>query len=96
MTPSIQDRAVADVLAERSRQDMTWGEQDHDPITWLAILSEEVGEVAQAMLRLRFGPRSRRVEYEVAYRDELIQVAAVALAMLECWDRSFATPPAEG
>ena len=31
--------------AERRRQDKLWGVQDHDHFTWLAILTEEVGEL---------------------------------------------------
>jgi NTP pyrophosphatase (non-canonical NTP hydrolase) len=59
-----------------------WGEQNHDPITYLAVLVEEVGELAQAGLHLRFGgPKAEGL------RDEAVQVAAVALAIVECLDR---------
>ena len=33
-------RALGDVLAERERQDAKWGEQNHDPFTWLTILDK--------------------------------------------------------
>lgn len=69
--------ALRDVIAERVAQDAKWGEQNHDPYKWLAILSEEVGEVAEAMLK---GSRGN-------YRDEMVQVAAVAVAAVECLDR---------
>ena len=66
-----------EVLTERERQDEKWGEQNHDEFKWLAILGEEVGEVNKAALE------SKPDEY----RAELIQVAAVAMAMIECHDR---------
>jgi NTP pyrophosphatase (non-canonical NTP hydrolase) len=76
------EKALADILAERDRQDAKWGEQNHDPFTYLAILSEEIGEFAQAALHLRFGG-----EAQSKFRDEAIHVAAVALAIVECIDR---------
>ena len=81
--PSIQAQAVADVLSERERQDRKWGEQNHDPITYLAILTEEVGETAQAALEARFGKGT--IEH---LREEAVQAAAVALAIVECIDRA--------
>jgi len=80
MTPA--ETALADVLAERDRQDAKWGEQNHDPFTYLAILSEEVGEFAQAALHLRFGGEAQN-----KFRHEAVHMAAVALAMVECIDR---------
>lgn len=61
------------VAAERARQDAKWGVQRHDPARWHLILSEEVGEVAEAILK--GGP--------VEAFEELVQVAAVAVAWLE-------------
>lgn len=72
------------VLAERTRQDAKWGEQNHDPFIWLAILSEEVGETSQAALHMRFGGPEGSVE---RLREEAVQTAAVALAIVECIDR---------
>lgn len=77
-------RAVDRVLAERAEQDGKWGEQNHDDEWWLAILTEEVGELAQAILHKRFGGSKG------AYLDEeLVQVAAVALAWIECRQRRW-------
>ena len=73
-------RAMDAVLAERGRQDAKWGVQDHHPAIWLAILSEEVGEAARAILE---GGETRD-----GLRDELVQVAAVAVAWIECMDRA--------
>lgn len=66
-----------DIEAERMKQDAKWGEQNHTPLKWLAILMEEVGEVAQAILQ---GNRLQCIE-------ELIQCAAVIIAWLECEKR---------
>jgi len=62
---------------ERLRQDNRWGEQNHDPHLWLSILGEEVGEANKAALE----------GDGVEYCRELIQVAAVAVATVECFYR---------
>lgn len=77
MTP-----ALYDVTVERQRQDAKWGEQNHDPFTYLSILMEEVGELAQAALHARFGGEAAK-----GMRTEAIHTAAVALAIVECLDR---------
>jgi len=84
---------LRDVLAERKRQDVKWGEQNHDPITYLAILMEEVGELAQAALHQRFGGDSGK-DRSAEVRTEAIHSAAVALAIVECLDRGKWTAPA--
>ena len=43
---------LAEIVAERQKQDAKWGEQNHNPIEWSAILTEECGEVAKEALRL--------------------------------------------
>jgi hypothetical protein len=40
------DMVFAAIRAERERQNATWGEQNHDAYTWLAILGEEFGELS--------------------------------------------------
>lgn len=75
-------QAATDVLAERQRQDAKWGEQNHDPFTYLTILTEEVGEFSQAALHARFGGPAA-----AGLREEAVQMAAVALAIVECLDR---------
>lgn len=67
-----------EVETERWRQEGKWGEQNHDSPLYLTIMVEEVGEVAKAILE------HRRQEV----RAELVQVAAVAVAMIECIDRN--------
>lgn len=82
MTP-----VLAEVAQERSRQDALWGEQNHDPQDYFAILAEEVGEVAKEVVEWRFSAPDRRLDRLVLLRAELVQVAAVAVAMVEAIDR---------
>ena len=83
---------LAEVLGERQRQDAKWGQQTHAPEVWLMVLAEEVGEANQAVFEALFprfdkraaerGPRNLS-----EYRQELVQVAAVAVAAIESLDR---------
>ena len=66
-----------EIAAERSAQDKRWGVQNHQPERWLMILAEEVGEANKAILE---GDLQN-------YRVEMIQIAAVAVAALECFER---------
>jgi len=75
-------KALVDVEVERMRQDAIWGIQNHCPADWLMILGEEVGEANKAAVEHKF----RKVSL-ADYRKELIQVAAVAIAAVECLDR---------
>lgn len=79
-----EKRPLGLVLQERRRQDTLWGTQNHDMFTWLAILSEEVGEFSQAVLETRFGGPKGGEDRILA---EAVQVAAVALAIVECLQR---------
>ena len=72
-----------EVYAERERQEAKWGEQNLDPALWLMVLGEEVGEVNNAVLETIFG----NVPNLDHYREELIQVAAVAIHAIESFDR---------
>ena len=76
------------LLDERAKQDAKWGEQNHDDYVWLAILSEEVGEAAQAILKCN-DPNDAPpgVWQEKDIELELIQSAAVILAWLEARER---------
>lgn len=75
------DQAFLLIRDERMRQEAKWGPQSHDTGTWLQILSEEVGEYSEACLHDKFGgPKKGHA------RAELIQLAAVAVQMLEKLD----------
>ena len=77
-----QEKAIKKIVEERKKQDKKWGEQNHHPIYWLGILTEELGEVSKEIIDHPKGD-IRGEEYE----EELIQLAAVAVAALECWYR---------
>lgn len=69
-----------DVFYERLRQNELYGHQRHHYGTWLAILVEEVGEVAEALQKGLVSEKS--TDADDLYK-ELIQVAAVASAIAE-------------
>ncbi len=75
-------KVMLEVARERTKQDAKWGEQNHNGYTYLAILMEEVGEAAKAALHDQFGGKEAG-----GLRTELVQTAAVAVAMIECLDR---------
>lgn len=63
---------INDIHQERLRQHEKWGKQKNSNAKWLAILVEEVGEVAKALLE-------RNIPH---MRVELIQAAAVCVQWL--------------
>lgn len=69
---------------ELARQDAKWGEQNHHPFHYLAILGEEYGEACQAAVQATGEPGKATW---TDYADELVQIAAVAVAMLEAFYR---------
>lgn len=80
------DGVLRSIGQERLRQDAKWGVQDHDQMTWLGILAEEFGEAAKEINELHF--RGDTIGRKERIRAELIQVAAVAVAMVESLDRN--------
>ena len=82
-------KVLLDVVGERQRQDKKWGEQNWDPQTYMCILMEEVGEAATEANDARFlfrGEEGRKAAL-ARFRTEMVQSAAVALAIVECLDR---------
>lgn len=72
---------VEAVIRERNRQLKKWGRQNqHSLETYLTILVEEVGELAASILRHRFGNEQHP---ELDWQKEAIQVATVAMAMVQ-------------
>lgn len=75
-----------DVAHERHRQDQRFGaERNLHPGLWFAVLSEEVGEVAEHVIGSFVGRGMPLAEV----REELVQVAAVAVAFAEWVDRAL-------
>lgn len=86
----IDDILLRDIIQERDRQDAKWGEQNHDQFKWNAILGEEVGEVANAICENWYGDvfSSEARGKFLHLREELVQVAAVAIAFIQSLDRN--------
>lgn len=88
VTRSMKDKhqrteALNDVLAEMQRQDVKWGaDRSLNPFVWGAILGEEVGEFHQAVLHDHYGGKAAGTS-----REEAVQIAAVALQIIEYYDR---------
>ena len=77
-----QEQIIWAVKEARARQDRKWGSQRKlAPQLWITLLMKEAGEVARASLE----------GDSVGYSKELVQVAAVAIAALECY---YAQEPA--
>lgn len=85
--------AIDDVRKERIRQDHKFGPQNHSIADWFLILGEEVGEAqreaCEHVFQQRF-PEYYPDDQERLHRlrKELIEVAAVAVAMVESLDRN--------
>jgi NTP pyrophosphatase (non-canonical NTP hydrolase) len=82
-----QRNAILEILAERNRQDLKWGEQNHAIEKWTPILGEEFGELCEAINETIFDNGSDKGGYENV-RKEAIHVAAVAVGFLECIERN--------
>lgn len=100
------ENILNEIKKERARQDDKWGIQNHTPIEWIAILTEEVGEASKeaADHHFKYPYKNGQGEYQGVedndvvqhlrmsnYRKELVQVAAVAVSMIECLDRNNQT-----
>lgn len=79
---------LTEVSYERKRIFSKYGTRNFSPVIWLPILIEEVGEVGQAICEVEHGPGLARRGHMLNLRNELIQVAAVAVAMVESLDRN--------
>lgn len=79
-------RVLRDVATERIRQDDKWGCQCANiDFEWVSILTEEVGEAAAEANEANFRSGKNRGDF-TKLRAELVQVAAVAVAWVECID----------
>jgi hypothetical protein len=89
-------RVLIAVEYERARQELIGSRKRSEGVDWrscadpamsggdamrFAVLGEEVGEVARALLETSFGN-----DTDLHLREELVQVAAVAVAWVEAID----------
>lgn len=75
-------KVLNDIPRERSRQDRIHGNQIQDYLMMFAILSEEFGEVAEA-LQVHYGLQSVKRTDKANLYKELIQVSAYAAKFAE-------------
>lgn len=77
-----QKSIIEEIKLERKRQDSRFGNQPRNlmPTVYLAVLTEELGEVARSIIE---GDSEN-------YRIELIQLAAVSIAAIEEYDNGLA------
>lgn len=91
--PESRTLVMAEICAERARQDGLWGGAEHDDRhsleRWLVILVRHVGLACWDGSPDDVCHKSERTaKYDPArYRRELVEVAAVAVAALEAFDR---------
>jgi len=91
------ENILKEVEQERFRQNEKWGVQNRNVVEWVAILTEEVGEVAKEAVDFYFANgvvdvhtltnEEEQKQRLANYRMECIQVAAVAVQMVENLDR---------
>lgn len=90
------EETINKVRNERKRQNEKWGIQDHNPVEWIAILTEEVGEASKESVDFHFGNglNGSKEANDFIQKDrvnkiktELIQVAAVAIQAVESIER---------
>ena len=81
-------KIVEDCLKERVRQNEKFGwNRYHHPAEWLMILGDEVGEVNEEGVNYTFSDNeAKQLKALKDMRTELVQVAAVAMAMIEDLD----------
>ena len=100
-----QTLAAVDAAEYEESADDEWGEQNHNPVEWVAILGEEFGEVSKEAVDYHFRNMPKGMdEKEIGkcgeafhaiqlgrledYRKELIQLAAVAVSMIQSLERN--------
>lgn len=83
------------IKMERIKQNAKYGEQNHDDFGWLAILAEEFGEAGKAVCE-QLGTKYSKLALRENLEIELVQIAAVCIAWIECLRRRDDTTFFEG
>jgi len=78
---------LSEVFGERERQNEMWGLQHGPTSEWMQILMEEVGEAAKESNEHTFSNKPGAL---LRMRTELVQVAAVSVAIIEDIDTKLA------
>ena len=78
----------ADVLTEGCRQLGLWGIQSRTAFEWMSYLTEEVGELADAINKHEYSELNRQVGSSSDHvKEEAIQVATLAFKIAEMYDK---------
>jgi len=75
-----------EIQKERFRQVARWGEEYHTPIEYVALLSEELGEVSRYAHELHWNDKYYSIEVKQHLKNlekEAVQVAALCVALIE-------------
>ena len=75
------------IFRENHKQCEKWGVQDLHPFAWLAFITEEVGELSEAISEHLY--REGLAEEVV---NEAIQVATLSLKVAEMYQNTLVTP----
>jgi hypothetical protein len=70
------DRILAEIREECARQLAQWKGEDHSPVVWLGLITEQVGQAASAILSNH--PRS-----EAETQRQLVHIAALCVSAIE-------------
>lgn len=81
---------LADIVTERERQIKKWGEHSHRYPEWISLLTEEVGEAATEANKANWATElPETVRRMRLLRNELVQVGAVCVQILEDLDHNL-------
>ena len=83
------EKVLGLIKEERNRQNVLWGAENENHLyEWMSILGEEFGELCQAVNETCFA-RGRHPELGGNHniKKEAVQVAAVAVALVEQMER---------
>ena len=75
--------AIDSVISERERQDELWKRQDHTQFRWGMILGDTYGSYCKGVI----AQDSPSFPSSLNVRDELVKLAAIAIAAIECIDK---------
>ncbi|HEY9684723.1 MAG TPA: MazG-like family protein [Oculatellaceae cyanobacterium] len=84
---------IEDVIVEIGRAERKFGlRRNHLPMLWMLILGEEYGEAQKAALEAYASEQyNNSIGLDVFhenYREELVQVAAMAICAIDSFDRN--------
>lgn len=89
MSDKMTDAVLADIKAERARQNGMWGTEFDDrntPNDWAAYIGIYVGKAVESIKSDEGGKRTLHFDRE-GFRSNMMKAAAIAVAAVEAFDR---------